>query len=205
MTEIKPFVFGEAANTQGAFVFQPVASTTGGEEDKKTEELTDEQAKEEAERDAGVHFDPVVHLDVIQTVSSEENENEIFKMRAKLFRFDSENKEWKERGVGDVRFLEHKNTHRVRILMRQEKTLKVRLNHYVTPGLELDPMSSSDRAWKWYCPNDFADEEPHPDLFAIRFANHENALKFRDAFEDAIARNAKLMEAKKEEEKKEEK
>ena len=50
--------------------------------------------------------------------------------RAKLFRFDSKNQEWKERGTGDVRFLKHKESRRIRIIMRRDKTLKVCANHY---------------------------------------------------------------------------
>jgi len=199
-TEFKPFVFGEAATSQGAFVFQPVGTTTAAASTEPAAELTDEQAKEEAEREADVYFEPVVRLETVQTSNNEENEDAIFKMRAKLFRFDKEEKEWKERGVGEVRFLEHKESHKIRILMRQDKTLKVRLNHYVVPGLELNEMTGSDRAWMWNCPMDFSEEEPQPDIFAIRFANRENALKFKDAFEDAVAKNSKLMGQKKEEE-----
>lgn len=50
--------------------------------------------------------------------------------RAKLFRFDSTNNEWKERGTGDVRILSHKETKKVRLVMRRDKTLKVCANHY---------------------------------------------------------------------------
>lgn len=44
--------------------------------------------------------------------------------RAKLFRLTSG--EWKERGTGDVKLNKSAATGRVRIIMRQEKTLKVR-------------------------------------------------------------------------------
>ena len=50
--------------------------------------------------------------------------------RAKLFRFDKESKEWKERGTGDVRLLKHKETSKVRLVMRRDKTLKVCANHF---------------------------------------------------------------------------
>ena len=50
--------------------------------------------------------------------------------RAKLFRFDKEAKEWKERGTGDVRLLSHKQSQKVRLVMRRDKTLKVCANHY---------------------------------------------------------------------------
>lgn len=49
-------------------------------------------------------------------------------MRAKLYRFDKG--EWKERGLGDVRLMQDKFSHKIRILMRREKTLKICLNHY---------------------------------------------------------------------------
>lgn len=49
--------------------------------------------------------------------------------RAKLFRFDAPSSEWKERGTGDVRLLAHKETKKVRLVMRRDKTLKVCANH----------------------------------------------------------------------------
>lgn len=49
--------------------------------------------------------------------------------RAKLFRLNKDEGEWKERGTGDVRFLKHKVTGKTRILMRRDKTLKVCANH----------------------------------------------------------------------------
>jgi Ran-binding protein 1 len=50
--------------------------------------------------------------------------------RAKLFRFVTESSEWKERGTGDVRLLQHKESKKVRLVMRRDKTLKVCANHY---------------------------------------------------------------------------
>lgn len=49
--------------------------------------------------------------------------------RAKLFRFSTESSEWKERGTGDVRLLQHKETKKVRLVMRRDKTYKVCANH----------------------------------------------------------------------------
>lgn len=50
--------------------------------------------------------------------------------RAKLFKFDRETREWKERGTGDVRLLKHKENGKTRLVMRRDKTLKVCANHY---------------------------------------------------------------------------
>lgn len=40
---------------------------------------------------------------------------------------------WKERGTGEVRILKHKKDKKERIVMRQEKTLKLILNHTINP------------------------------------------------------------------------
>lgn len=49
--------------------------------------------------------------------------------KCKLYRFDQDAKEWKERGVGQAKFLKHKESKKTRFLMRQDKTLKIRANH----------------------------------------------------------------------------
>jgi hypothetical protein len=49
--------------------------------------------------------------------------------RAACYRFDQESNSWKERGRGDVKLLQNKNTKSIRILLRQEKTLKLCMNH----------------------------------------------------------------------------
>ena len=68
----------------------------------------------------------------VEVKTNEEDEDVQFKIRAKLFRFDKESKEWKERGTGDVRLLKHKETKKVRLVMRRDKTLKVCANHFCT-------------------------------------------------------------------------
>jgi len=133
------------------------------------------------------HFEPIVNLPPVQTKTLEEDEEDMLKLRAKLFRYDSESepREWKERGTGDIKILKHKQLGTCRILMRRDKTLKICANHSVLPQLELKTNCGSDRAWVWSTPADFADEEPKPELLAIRFANAENAQKFHEVFEQA--------------------
>ncbi|CAN7988635.1 unnamed protein product [Ixodes pacificus] len=69
--------------------------------------------------------------------------------------------------------------------MRRDKTFKICANHKVTESMELKPSHGSDRAWIWSTPADFADEEPKAELLALRFANTENAQKFKEKFEEA--------------------
>ena len=43
-------------------------------------------------------------------------------MRAKLYRFRDD--QWKERGTGNAKLMRHKESKKIRFIMRQEKTLK---------------------------------------------------------------------------------
>ncbi len=49
--------------------------------------------------------------------------------KCKLYRYEASSNEWKERGLGVVKLLKHKENGKIRLLMRQEKTLKIRANH----------------------------------------------------------------------------
>jgi Ran-binding protein 1 len=93
--------------------------------------LLDANVKEDPERETDAHFEPVVRLtETVETKTNEEQEEQMFKMRAKLFRFDRGSREWKERGTGDVRLLKHRENHKTRLVMRRDKTFKVCANHY---------------------------------------------------------------------------
>ncbi|KAK9899702.1 hypothetical protein P389DRAFT_186937 [Cystobasidium minutum MCA 4210] len=138
-------------------------------------------------------FQPVVQLtDVVETETGEEREETLFKMRAKLFRFEREAKEWKERGTGDIRLLKHKESGKIRVLMRRDKTLKVCANHNITSDMKLAPNVGSDRSWVWSVAADVSDGEPKAETLAVRFGNTENAQLFKTAFEDAQKANAAL-------------
>uniref|UniRef100_A0A673IAW2 RanBD1 domain-containing protein n=1 Tax=Sinocyclocheilus rhinocerous TaxID=307959 RepID=A0A673IAW2_9TELE len=72
------------------------------------------------EDEDGPHFEPIVPLpDKVDVKTGEEEEEEMFCKRAKLFRFDSESKEWKERGVGSIKILKHKTSGKVRLKCQQ--------------------------------------------------------------------------------------
>ncbi|KAF8897262.1 RanBP1 domain-containing protein [Infundibulicybe gibba] len=154
-------------------------------------ENTDALAPREEEVD--VHFEPVIKLtEQVDTKTHEEDEEVLFKMRAKLFRFDAESTEWKERGTGDVRLLSHKETKKVRLVMRRDKTLKVCANHVISSDMRLQPNIGSDRSWVWKVAADYSESPPTAETLAIRFANSENAGQFKTAFEEAQQKNASL-------------
>lgn len=174
-----------------------VFSMFGGKKaEKKEEEEEKEEPKKEEKKDAeeapespDVHFEPVVTLEKVEVKTMEEDEEVMFKVRAKLFRFDAEAKEWKERGTGDVKFLQNKETKKVRLLMRRDKTLKVCANHFISPEYVLKPNVGSDRSWVYSCTADVAEGGPEAFTFAIRFGNKENADKFKVEFEKAQGLN----------------
>lgn len=74
-----------------------------------------------------------------------------------------------------MRLLEHKETKKVRVVMRRDKTLKVCANHYITKDMKLSPNVSSDRSWVYNVAADISDGEPTAETLAIRFANAESA------------------------------
>lgn len=101
-------------------IMRPVQGLTSHQEDQPPES-------------EDVHFEPVIHLtEKVETKTNEESEEQLFKMRAKLFKFVRESSEWKERGTGDVRLLKHIENGKTRLVMRRDKTLKVCANHYST-------------------------------------------------------------------------
>ncbi|KAJ7047636.1 RanBP1 domain-containing protein [Mycena alexandri] len=145
------------------------------------------------EEEVDPQFEPVIKLtEQIDTKTHEEDEDVLFKMRAKLFRFDGEAAEWKERGTGDVRLLAHKETQKVRLVMRRDKTLKVCANHVISSDMRLQPNIGSDRSWVWKVAADYSESPPTAETLAIRFANSENAAQFKTAFEDGQKKNATL-------------
>ncbi|KAI0750832.1 RanBP1 domain-containing protein [Daedaleopsis nitida] len=155
-------------------------------------EPTDALAPRDEEHDP--HFEPVIKLtEQVETKTHEEDESVLFKMRAKLFRFSTDSSEWKERGTGDVRLLQHKETKKIRLVMRRDKTLKVCANHAITHDMRLQPNIGSDRSWVWKVAADYSENPPTSETLAIRFANAENAAQFKDEFEKAQKHNADLL------------
>ncbi|RCK62926.1 Ran-specific GTPase-activating protein 1 [Candida viswanathii] len=144
------------------------------------------------EEEADVQFTPVIQLDKkVDVKTNEEDEEVLYKVRAKLFRFHADTKEWKERGTGDVKFLKHKVTGKTRILMRRDKTLKICANHLISPDYELKPNIGSDRSWVYTVTADVSEGEPEAQTLAIRFGNKENADLFKEHFDNAKKEAAK--------------
>uniref|UniRef100_A0A8D0CGB6 E3 SUMO-protein ligase RanBP2 n=1 Tax=Scleropages formosus TaxID=113540 RepID=A0A8D0CGB6_SCLFO len=171
----QPFTFSNISKP----VFQTVDT---GSADKGVE--SDDSTRVEEDED-GPHFEPIVPLpDKVDVRTGEEEEEEIFCSRAKLFRFEGESKEWKERGIGSVKILRHKMSGKVRLLMRRDQVLKICANHYITADMELRPNAGSDKSWVWHA-IDYADEMPKSEQLAIRFKTADEAALFKTKFDQA--------------------
>lgn len=175
------FKFGQQQGFSGFSGVSPAAeSKAAGQDDG------DEQAGEE---ECQAEFKPVVQLAEVQTTTGEEDEEVVLEHKAKLYRFDSE---WKKRGVGMAKILKHKQTGKYRLLMREEKTLKVRANHHILPTAKLQEHTGNEKAWVWST-MDFAEEEQKTEKFCIRFGTIEKAQEFKKAYEAAQEANAILF------------
>ncbi|RQM06324.1 hypothetical protein DH86_00001121, partial [Scytalidium sp. 3C] len=189
----------ETAKPAASAVADNVFSMFGGgakkEKKEEDEDRGDNSGSAKAQREAAgeedeapesedVHFEPVIRLtEKVEVKTNEEMEEQVFKMRAKLFKFVRESNEWKERGTGDVRLLKHKENGKTRLVMRRDKTLKMKLS----------PNVGSDRSWVWNAAADVSEGEPEAQTLAIRFANAENAQLFKEAFIKAQKDNEALF------------
>merc|ERR1712054_676530 len=118
---------------------------------------------------------------------AEEDEEVLHSTRGKLYRWGEDvkgEKMWKDRGTGDVKLLKHHDTGKVRVLLRVDKTKKIRLNHYISPDLELKVNPTSDKAWT-YITTDYSDEEPVVSSLCVKFKDPETANQFKDQWNAA--------------------
>lgn len=149
----------------------------------------DPERKEEEEtaagedEDTGAQVAPIVRLEEVAVTTGEENEEPLLDLKAKLYRFDKEGNQWKERGVGTVKLLKHKESGKVRLVMRQSKTLKICANHLVLPSMTVQEHHGNDKSCVWHA-RDFADGELKDELFCIRFPSVENCKSFMEMFQE---------------------
>ncbi|CAJ0958868.1 unnamed protein product, partial [Mesorhabditis belari] len=144
-------------------------------------------------------FAPVIPLpELVKVVTGEENEKILFETRCKVYRYMD--KEWKERGTGDLKVLENPETARQRIVMRRDQVFKVCVNHGFDASMKIEKMAKNAKAVTWVC-MDASDGEPAMTQLSARFASEELATDFKKTFEKCVdnAKNSIKAEVKKEE------
>lgn len=134
------------------------------------------------------HYDPIIALpDEITVTTGEEEEQKLFGDRAKLFRYDAVNKEWKERGVGEIKLLHHPANNSYRLLLRREQVYKCVLNQALSTDFQMSAMKQSDKAFCWVG-NNFAEDTQSGSVesLSIRFKNGKIAQGFESAVKNAV-------------------
>ncbi|GMY10564.1 ran-binding protein 1 homolog a-like [Fagus crenata] len=159
------------------------------------EHREDEEAPANDDEDTGAQVAPIVKLEEVAVTTGEEDETSILDLKAKLYRFDKDGNQWKERGAGSVRFLKHNVSGKVRLVMRQSKTLKICANHLVLPTMTVQEHAGNEKSCVWHA-TDFADGELKDELFCIRFASIENNKTFMETFQEVAESQNKKEENK---------
>ncbi|GKV52563.1 hypothetical protein SLEP1_g59140 [Rubroshorea leprosula] len=116
----------------------------------------------------------------------------ILDMKSKLYRFDKDGNQWKERGAGTVKLLKHMETSKVRLVMRQSKTFKICANHHVLPTMTVQEYDGNDKSCVWHA-TDFADGELKDEFFCIRFTSVKYCKDFMKIFQE-VAESQKNRE-----------
>ncbi|KAG1665054.1 hypothetical protein FOA52_012472 [Chlamydomonas sp. UWO 241] len=177
----------------GGFQFGVATPAFGAPPKAEGEEDDGEGGEDDApEEECQAEFKPLVQLEEVETSTGEEEEECLFECKTKLYRFDQDSGEWKERGIGAAKLLQHKANRKVRMLMRQEKTLKIRANHLVMPGTKLEAHAGSDKAWVWSAV-DFSEGEQKIEMFCLRFGTVEKCAAFEVKFNEAMDINKALL------------
>ncbi|KAK9677924.1 hypothetical protein RND81_11G176300 [Saponaria officinalis] len=150
---------------------------------KKREDEDDNENAPADDEDTGAQIAPIVKLEEVAVTTGEEDEDPLLDLKSKLYRFDKDGNQWKERGSGTVKFLKHKVTGKVRLVMRQSKTLKICANHLIIAGMTVQEHAGNDKSCVWHA-SDYADGELKDEMFCIRFASVENCRKFMEVFQE---------------------
>ena len=112
----------------------------------------------------------------------------MFKARCKLYRFKVRSKEWKEKGVGEIKVLrnkEHSNIHRV--LMRRDQVLKLCASHWVISGLAFEQINEKLVRWLAADYSECSGKHKYElDFHAARFKHESEAFAFKKGCEDAL-------------------
>ena len=193
MSLLGPFTFGTTSSLASIFGTGGFSSATPATATTKPETNADADGESGGEDDSyepNVSFKPIVTLAAVEVKTGEEDETVLFSERAKLYRFDTASNQMKERGIGDMKILQHKTTKRCRVLMRREQVLKLCANHQITSQMELKPHQSTANAYIWSA-TDFADGESHHETLCVKFKTDEQAKKFLNVFNDVKDNSSK--------------
>ncbi|KAI1722031.1 ranBP1 domain-containing protein [Ditylenchus destructor] len=176
---------------------------TGAKKESSPFQVKQSNAAEGAEEDEdkveeyvpNAYFEPVIPLpELVEIKTGEENEITLLTARCKLFRFDKQTKEYKERGVGEIKLLDDQPNGKSRVVMRRDQTLKICANFPIFKSLKMTQKSGQPTVYTWAC-KDFSDPD-FPDgvdeVFSARFKDAQIAVGFADNVNEAAQKSGLL-------------
>ena len=160
------------------------AEPTASKGSQVASELVDEE--ELAVTDGGAAM-----LAPIEVKTGEEDEDVIYREKAKILRFDEGENQWKERGTGEARILCDKKTQKIfRFILRRDGTGKLGSNHFLYKAMKVRMHGAAGKSCIWSCIADSSDEEIQPEIFLLRFKMPELAAAFKKTFEDCAEKSS---------------
>ena len=140
--------------------------------------------QDDPEREADIHFHPIISLsEAVKVKSWDEDADTVFCQRTKLYRFDSDTGQWKERGVGELKIMKHRRTGRVKLIMRRDQVLKICCNHSLTSDMTVTQMATNEKACVWFTSADYTDQVVRPEKLSAKFKTVQIANEFKETFE----------------------
>lgn len=183
-----PSVFGSNSKFGNAFqsavTKKSIFDKTPEEQAKEKEEV--EKSRETTPATSGNLYKQV-ELEKKDIKSGEEDEEQVFTCRAKLYALDLTNvKEgWKERGIGNVHVNKAKDGEKARVIMRSIGLLKVILNTPLIVGLEVVKGMPSSLASEKFIRITIV-EDKKPIQYALKTGNPETTLSLYESIVDLI-------------------
>jgi len=186
---------GFGAFASGGFDPSKFASSGDAKGSGDADGEADEEGDDDVEAECKAEFKPVVKLEIKEgaeaTSTGEEDEDILFEAKVKSYRFTEG--EWKERGLGPLKILEHRASKKIRVLMRRDKTLKICANFYVQQESKVTEHEATEKACV-FTTIDCSDGDERPELYnmCIKFGSAEKREAFTAAFESAQKKMAAL-------------
>ena len=158
--EESAFVFGSNLSDK-VVIAEPVKESAGegvcGEEkEEDDEEQVEVQTTERAEEPSTLEESAALQLakevkpqlKEVETVTGEENENNVFKVNAKVRVFDRETQNWQDKGCGLLHLndlpSEANKPHQSRLIVRATGTMRVVLNTMLWPKMLLEKVNAKN-------------------------------------------------------------
>ena len=191
----KPPTFGSGSSATASLSFAALASggSTSGflSNEQKREGFQfsgeklfsgDATGDEDPENEVDIHFQPIVSLLEAMVVKSwDEEADTLFCRWCKLCRFDQG--QWKERGIGDLKIMKHRDTGKVKLIMRRDQILKLCCNHSLTVDMKVTQMATSEKACTWFTTADYSEEVVRPEKLSAKFKTAQILKEFMETFD----------------------